>query len=429
MDPVHAKGTLGRLVIRTPVAVARTRPRSDDRRIIVVLGLLGAIVPLSVTAYLPSLPSIAAHFRSPLMLVELSLSAYFLGLAIGQVVCGPLSDWRGRRPVLLAGLGVYLAGSLSCVLAPSIHVLIGARILQGLGASATFAAGCAMVRDLWSGDHAARAMSLVMMVTAFTPLIAPVVGAQISVQLGWRAVFWLMFGFGAVLVALVGWRLPESNVPEQRGGASIRTPFKAYGRVLASRRAWSYLLCGGLSYAAMFAYVTAAPFVYVSYFDVDPRYFGLFLALNASALILGNWLNSRYVVRFGARRLLGIGVATTLVGVVALLVGSYLRVGGLVAVVVSLLIAVGPVGMVGANAVAGLMNLFPRSAGGASALFGVAQYGFGALAGVLVGAFHDGTPLAMALAMAIMASASFLAWIGKVHTHSPAKTRRRNLPV
>lgn len=388
-------------------------PRTETRNteLIVLLGLLSAIGPLSIDTYLPSLPAIASELGAASALVEQSVSAYLLGLAAGQVVCGPCSDRFGRRPVLFAGLGLYLLATLACVLAPNVGALVAGRAIQGLGASATPAAGRAVIRDVWSGDRAARAMSFVMMVMAFAPLLAPLVGGQVFTAFGWRAIFWLMFGFGVLLFLLVLLRLPETNGPARRAGVRIAAHFRAYGHVLATRHGWSHLLCGGLSYASMFAYITGSPFVYIELFHVDPRYFGFLFGLNVVGLVLGNWLNGRFVVRFGYRRMLGMGCAVGALGAIALLVCALAGIGGIVAVAVTLFIAIGPVGMVGANAIAGLLDAYPRNAGAASALFGVAQFGFGALAGILTGVFQSGTPTAMALSMTIMAGGSWLAWL------------------
>lgn len=377
--------------------------------LIILLGLLAAIGPLSIDTYLPGMPAIAADFGVTSSLVQQSVSAYFLGLAAGQIICGPFSDRFGRRPVLFIGIGLYIAATLACVMAPTIGVLIAGRGLQGIGASATPAAGRAVIRDIWSGDQAARAMSFVMMVMAFAPLVAPILGGQIFTWFGWRAIFWLMVGFGALLIILVHFRLPETNGPERRSGVNLAAYFRAYGRLLTNQPAWGYLLAGGLSYATMFAYITGSPAVYIEIFGVKPVYFGFFFALNVVGLTLGNWLNSRFVGQLGYLRMLGIGTGLSAVGVLALLACSLTATGGLIAVVVTLFIAIAPVGMNGANAIAGMLNLYPKNAGAASAMFGVFQFGLGAAAGVLVGALYSGTPVAMALSMFAMAGGAFIA--------------------
>lgn len=378
--------------------------------LILVLGLLAAIGPLSIDTYLPSMPAIVTEFGSTAAFVQQTVSAYFVGIAFGQVFWGPLSDRFGRRPVLIAGLALYLVATFASVASVGVAGLIAARGAQGLGAAATSAPGRAIIRDLWAGNRAARAMSFVMMVTAFAPMVAPLIGGQIFLYAGWRAIFWLMFAFGAALMLLVILRLPETNDADRRADLSLGGYFRRYFTVLGSRRAWSYLLCGGLSYATLFAYLTGSPFVYIAIFHVDPQYFGFFFGLNAVGLAACNWLNGRYVMRFGYVRLLGVGAVASLIGCAAMLGCSLLGLGGLGAVVITLLVAVGPIGVMGADAIAGLLDLYPQTAGAASALFGVGQYGLGAVASVCAGLLYTGTPVAMALTMTVCALLAVLAW-------------------
>lgn len=384
--------------------------RPSNREIIVILGLLTAIGPLSIDSYLPSIPAIANEFGAGVALVQQSVSAYFFGLAIGQIICGPLSDRYGRKIVLLIGLAFYLVSTLICIRASTVDSLIIARTVQGLGASATAAAGRAIIRDIWSGNRAARALSFVMIVMAFGPLAAPFIGSQMFEYLGWRPIFWLMFGYGALLVALVVFRLPETNGPEKRIGVRVAATFRAYGHILSGARAWGYLICGGMSYATMFAYIIAASSVYIGFFSISPTIFPFFFALNALGLTVGNGLNSRYVARYGYRVLLGVGMFVTLVATLALVGFALTTLGGFIAVVVALFVAVLPISMVGANAMTGLLNLYPRNAGAAAALFGVAQFGIGGVAGVLTKLFATSPPRAMALAMAVMAIGSAVGW-------------------
>lgn len=389
--------------------MSETKPRNAE--LIVLLALLTAIGPFSIDTYLPGMPGIAADFGVAKALVQQSLSAYFLGLAAGQLIFGPFSDRFGRRPILLVGLVIYLVATVASTLAPTIGVLILGRALQGLGASALPAAGRAVIRDVWAGDEAARALSFVIMVMSFAPLIAPIIGGQLYVWLGWQSIFWFMAGFGALLLVLVQLRLPETNGPERRGNVAISSYFRAYGQVMTNAHAWGYLLTGGLSLAMMFAYITSASFVYITYFDVDPQWFGLFFGVNVIALLLGNWINSRQVIRFGYLRLLGAGLMVSLIGALFLLVCTLTHTGGIVTIMIGLFIAVAPVAMTSANAIAGMLNAYPDNAGAASALFGLFQYGMGAFSGVLVGALFTGTPLAMTLAMTLMASGAFLSWL------------------
>lgn len=267
-------------------------------------------------------------------------------------------------------------------------------------------------------------MSFVMMVMAFAPLVAPLVGGQIFVYVGWRAIFWLMFGFGILVVALVLFRLRETNGAGTAARTSLVAGLRSYLDVLSHTRAWAYLLCGGFAYPALFAYITGAPFVYIKLFGVRPEYFGLLFGVNVVGLLVGNRLNNRYVTRWGYRRLLGIGVTIVVIGALLLLTCAVTGAGGLVALVIALSITVGPVGMVGATTMAGLMQMYRHTSGAASALFGVSQFGFGALAGALVGLLDNGTASAMALSMAMMAVLSALTFAALRFAPAPAMRMR-----
>lgn len=379
--------------------------------LIVLLGLLTASGPLSIDMYLPSLPTIASELGAPSAAVQQSVSAFFLGLAAGQLVYGPLSDRFGRRPALLLGFALYLVASVACATAGSVHLLIVARAVQGLGAAATPSAGRAVIRDRWQGDAAARAMSFVVMVMGVAPLVAPLAGGQILEYLGWRAIFWLLTAFAVLALAAVAFLLPETNPRERRGEVRMAAVYRAYGTLLADGRVRAYLFCGGLIYASMFAYITGAPAVYIRLFDVDPQYFGLYFGLNVVGMLIGNYINGRVVIRVGHRRMLGAGAAVSLLATLVLLGFAVTGFGGLPGVMGTLFFAVGAVGIVGANTIAGLLDLHPRSAGAASALFGVFQYGLGAAAGAAVGALYAGTTLAMAAVMAVAGAGAFAAYV------------------
>jgi DHA1 family bicyclomycin/chloramphenicol resistance-like MFS transporter len=383
-----------------------TYTERQSRIIILLLGFLAAIGPLSVDTYLPGLPAIATEFGVPGDLAQRSLSSFFLGIAAGQVVAGPLSDCFGRRIVLLAGFALYFFATVLCAITKSIDMLIIARGLQGLSAAVSPAAGRAMVRDIWSGNQAARAMSYVMMAMTIAPLIAPSLGGVIMLYASWRAIFWMLLIFSATCLCLVLWVLPETNGPEKRSDIRLLDYFRAYRTVLSNSSSWSYLLCGGLSYATMFAYITGSPFVYIELFHVSPAHYGMYFALNVLGLFIFTWLNSRLVVRYGYHCLLFFGVIVALAGCALLLLTSYFAVGALLAVVIGLFIAVSPTSLVGSNSTVGLLNLFPHNAGAAAGLFGVAQFGFGAIASLLVGLFYSGTPLAMAGVMLLTALGS-----------------------
>src|SRR5699024_3723030 len=314
--------------------------------------------------------------------------------------------------------------TIACALAPNIETLNAGRLLQGLAASASPAAGRAMVRDMWAGNEAAKAMSYITMAMVVAPLLAPLLGGVIISVGHWRMIFWALLIFAAAALALVMIKLPETNGPAKRGDIKLINYFRAYGSVLSQQQSWAYLLCGGFSLATMFSYITGSPFVYITFFNVPEKYFGFLFGINVMGLFLGNLINARLVTRFGYVRMLGFGVVLALFGAAMLMLTSYLALGGIMAVVVGLFITVGPATMVGANSTVGLMNLFPRNAGTAMGLFGVAQCGLGAVASVMVSVFYTGTPVAMALAMLITALCSFFAFIWLLTTHATAPQQR-----
>lgn len=390
-----------------------TQTHRQGLGIILLLAFLSAVGPFSIDTYLPSLPNIAAEFNISSAITQHSVSSFFFGLAAGQLLAGPLSDRFGRRPILLGGFGLFFIATIVCALAPNVTVLIFARALQGLAASASPAAGRAVVRDLWSGNDAAKAMSYVVMAMSVAPLIAPSIGGIILLFFDWRMIFWLLLIFAGTAVVLILLYLPETNGPEKRDNVRLINYFKAYRKVLQSKISWAYFIGGGLSTASMFAYITAAPFVYIKLFDVPQSYFGLLFAVNVLGLMAGNWLNSRLVTVYGYHKLLVIGSTASLTGAIFLVVGAYFQWHSLVSIMLGLFLTVAPVSFVSSNSNIGVLNLFPKNAGAASALFGLFQFGLGACASLLVGFLHNGTELAMATVIVLTASGSFVAalWI------------------
>lgn len=381
----------------------------QTRGLILLVAFLAGIGPLSTDTYLPAIPELAKSLGVSTAYAQWSISSYFLGIAGGQLVAGPFSDRFGRKPVLLVGFGLFFVATLVCAIAPDIHTLIGARAVQGAAAAASPAAGRAMVRDLWDGNQAARIMSYVTMAVIIAPLIAPSLGGVMIRYWSWRSIFWMLLGLAAVAIVLIVARMPETNGPEHRLDVRLRDYFRAYRRVLTRPRAVAYLLCGGFSYAAMFAYITSSSGVYIEQFGVDPSIFGLYFGLNVIGLFVGTWINSLLVTRYGYHAMAASSVVVSLVGSMFLLMVTVLGWGGLPAIMLGLFFTVGPASMLGANCTTGLMDLFPKNAGAAIALFGVAQFGFGSLASLMAGLIFAGSPLSMSIPMALCSLISFAA--------------------
>ncbi|MEQ8815338.1 MAG: Bcr/CflA family multidrug efflux MFS transporter [Thalassobaculum sp.] len=380
---------------------------APGRSLIVLLGSLVMVGPLAVDMYLPSLPDIAAGLAAHPAQVQQTITVFLLGFAVGMLVYGPISDRVGRRPVIAAGLALFLLASLMCAVADSIGTLTLGRFLQAVGGGAASALARAVAKDLFSTEGAARVLSLMAMVMAIAPLAAPTVGGQILLVADWRAIFYVLAAFGAAGLLASLTLLPESLPPSARIGIRLLGAFAAYGRILVSRRALADLASGSFNSAAMFAYITGTPFVYIEFFGVPPQWYGALFGINVVALVIASALNARYLERLGLRRITRLSIAAGAAGGAVLLFAGLTGIGGLWLVAAPLLVVVGIQAPVAANCTARLMGAFPASAGAASALFGAVRFGLGALSSLLVGLLHDGTPLAMC---AVVAGCCFLAF-------------------
>jgi DHA1 family bicyclomycin/chloramphenicol resistance-like MFS transporter len=387
-------------------------PLRGNAALIVMLGVLTAFGPLSIDLYLPGLPAIGRDFGVSSAYVQQTLSSFFIGLSLGQLAYGPLSDRFGRRPVMGFGIVLYLLATGYCIVAPGIEALVVGRFVQGLGGAAGPVVVRAAVRDVYAGSQAARALSFVILVMAIAPLVAPLFGGLILALVGWRGLFAAMLAYGLVCLAVNTFALPETHPPERRRGRRIGAMFAAYGQLLRNGLALGYLLCGGLAFGGLFGYVTGASFIYIDVFDIPPQLFGLYFAVNVVGLVIGNLANGRMVMRFGYRRMLSFGILVMWLGSLALLAGVTLFPERLLGVALPLFFAVGPIGVIGANTVAGLMDVMPENAGAASALFGVFQFGLGAAAGGVIGLLPTTAPMDVALILGGASTAALLVNVG-----------------
>lgn len=383
---------------------------ANPQRLIVLLAALVAFAPLSIDMYLPSLPLIAADLQAPESSIQLTISAFLVGLFIGMLFYGPLSDKFGRRGLLLGGIGLYLIASIGCMLADSAEWLIAARFMQALGGAAASVLARAIVRDLFPLNEAARVLSLMHLVTMIATLVAPLVGGYLMLITGWRSLFMVLFAFAALMLMLSLWKIPETHHGDSRK-ASILAVFKAYLQIGMQPVAIGYILCMGLTFAGMFAYITASPFVYIEYFGVSPQHYAWFFSLNIGGVIVLVSLNARYVGRFGTQRLLIAGAALAAASGLLLVFAGITGSGGLALIVAGLLGFVSVTGVLGANCMASLLGRYPQQAGAAAGLAVACQFGLGALASSMTSALHDGSPLPMTLIIGLCGAGSLMALI------------------
>ncbi|WP_455229936.1 Bcr/CflA family multidrug efflux MFS transporter [Geopseudomonas aromaticivorans] len=381
---------------------------ANPQRLIVLLAALVAFGPLSIDMYLPSLPLIARDLGAPEAQIQLTISVFLAGLCTGMLIYGPLSDRFGRRKLLLGGIVLYMVASLGCILAAKAEHLVFWRILQALGGAGASVLARTIVRDLFPLKDAARVLSLMHLVTMFATLIAPLIGGYLILLAGWRSLFVVLMTFAGLCLLAVVWKIPETHPADARG-ASVAAVFRAYGHIAVQPQALGYILCMGLSFGGMFAFITASPFVYIQYFGVSPQQYAWLFSLNVFGIIVATLLNARLVGRLGPQRLLVCGASIAALSGLGLAILSSSGVGGLNAIVVCLLFYVSVTGLLGANCVASLLSHFPKQAGAAAGLAVASQFGLGTAASALVSALHDGSPLPMSMVVGATGVGSLLA--------------------
>ena len=364
-------------------------------RITLILGALTAFAPMSIDMYLPALPAIGRSLGADTASVQLTLSAFFIGLAFGQAIYGPLADRFGRKGPLYFGLIVYIAASIGCALAADIEALIGLRLLQALGGCVGIVIARAVVRDLYGHQESARMFSVLMLVMGVAPILAPLLGGYVLIWLGWRAIFWVLALFGLSCLIAAALILPETR-PAHTVKPNVFSAIAGYGQLLVDRRFIGYTLAGGLAQAGLFAYISGSPFVFIEVFGVPAQHYGWLFGLNALGLIVASQINRRLLSRRTPDELLKwANLANALFGIA--LAGIALSgVGGLPLLLLPLFGYVTALGFTFPNAAAGALAPFGDRAGSASALLGSVQFGIAAVAGAAVGLLHDDTAMPMA---------------------------------
>lgn len=401
---------------------ATASPVAHPVRLVVILGSLSAFAPLSIDMYLPAFPSLAADLHAGPSAVQLTLTACLVGLAVGQLLVGPLSDTLGRRRPLLVGLACYTVLSAACLVAPSVWALAGLRLLQGFGGSAGLVIATAAVRDRYAGVAMARYLSTLMLVNGMAPIVAPLVGSQLLRFTSWRGVFVVLTGVGLVLlVACLLW-LDESLPPDRRRAGSLRDTLRSFGVLTRDRTFVGYALAGGLAFAAMFAYIAGSSFALQDIFGLSPQQFGLVFGTNALGIVAVGQLNRWLVDRYSPHRLLAVGLGAACVGGVLVLV-SVLAGWGLPALLPGLFAVVSAIGIILPNTRALATVDYPDLAGTSSALLGVYQFAVGGVVAPLIGIGGTGTALPMVAVIAALTVLALAVFV--VLTRTQPTTRAR----
>lgn len=373
----------------------------DTLAMTATLALLTALGPLSTDMYLPSLPAIAAFFNTGAAEVQMTLSAFLFGFAAGQFVHGPLSDHYGRRPVLLAGLGLFAAATAACALAPSIEWLTAARFAQALGASGPIVLARAVVRDLYEGPRAGRELSRMGTIMGLVPALAPALGGVLQAHYGWRASFVVALACGLVLAAVVAAALPETLRRRPEGQLSLARIGGEFRIVIASRLYRVYVGLAALTYAGLFSFISGSSFVLQNLYGLGEIAFGLSFGTVVIGYISGTVLAQRLVGRHGLDGTIALGTACLAAGGLVMLAFALAGVASVFAVVLPMAVYTFGVGLVMPQTAASAMMPFPERAGAASSLLGICQMTFAALIGLYVGhvVADSAVPLAATITM------------------------------
>lgn len=393
-----------------------SRPASaavQPRGIIILLTCLAALGPLSTDMYLPSLPALTGVFGTDVAMVQLTLSCFLVGFAISQLAYGPLSDRFGRKPVILAGLVLFLLASAACANAQTIGQLIAARILQAVGACSGPVLGRAVARDLYGREQAARVLALMATATALAPALAPMLGGWLHEWFGWQSTFVVLVGFSLATALAVWLKLKESNQRKDPHATRPGQLLANYATLLRNRLFLGYVSAVGLGYSGLFSYISGSSFVIVQVYDVPARHFAWFFGGPVLGFMCGTALTSRLTRRLGIDRMIRTGLGVT--ASAGLVMAAFAWMGpvffgeaaahgtlGLLATVLPVAVFMAGVGLSMPNAMAGAISPFPHMAGAASAVMGCLQMSVASVVGIGVAHFFDGTPRPMATSMALM---------------------------
>ncbi|HWT93886.1 MAG TPA: multidrug effflux MFS transporter [Solirubrobacteraceae bacterium] len=380
------------------------------RRLALVLGGLAAFGPLSLDLYLPGLPELSRDLGVAPSIGQLTITACLAGLALGQLVAGPLSDRFGRRRPLLLGVALYVLASGLCALAPSAEALLALRFVQGAAGAVGIVVGRAVVRDLHVGDDAARLYSMLSVVSGVAPILAPVLGGQLLLVVPWQGLFVVLAGIGALVLVSTALSVEETLDVSRRTSQGMRAVASGFRAVASDRTFLRYALGGGLSVGAMFAYIAGSPFVLQEVYGLSPQAFSVVFALNGLGIVLATVLNQRLIGRRSTLALAHAANRAALAAAAVLLADVLVPATGVVPVLAALFVSVATVGVVGPNTTALALADHGAVAGSASAVVGVLQFLIGALAAPFVGLAGSGTavPMAVTICLLTLAAAAVL---------------------
>ncbi|WP_040903890.1 multidrug effflux MFS transporter [Yokenella regensburgei] len=386
---------------------AQTQPVTANKTglsFLLILSALMAVTSLSTDIYLPAMPVMAKDLQGD---AELTITGFLIGFCIAQLIWGPISDRYGRRLPLFIGLVLFIIGSVGCALSTDIVQIVFWRVFQALGACTGPMLARAMIRDLFSRTRAAQMLSTLMIIMAIAPIAGPLIGGQMIKVTSWHAIFWLLAIIGTLMLVSLFW-LPETLPAEKRAQTSVTKAFQNYYALLTNAKFMQFTLCLTFYYVAAYAFITGSPFVYITYFGVDPQHYGWLFAVNIVGLMAVSMVNRRLVHRYPLERLLKKAVFIATIAAIVLAATTGLGVGGIIVIVGAVFVFFSMNGIIAATSTACALDAVPNVAGSASALMGALQYGSGIISSLLLALFSDGTPWTMGWIIALFTAASAL---------------------
>ena len=376
-------------------------------KLILILGLLSAVGPFSIDMYLPAFPSIAADLHTTVAKISLSLSSYFIGISVGQMLYGPLLDRFGRKMPSYIGIFIYLIASVGCAMATSVNALIWLRLLQALGSCAGMVASRAMVRDLFPVEDNAKVFSLLMLVVGVSPIIAPTLGGYLSTEFGWHYVFIVLAILAAIILTAIHFYLPESRKPDPSFSLKPKPIINSFLHVAKEPQFYTYAFAGSIASAGLYAYISGSPSVFMEIYKVSEKQYGWIFAMVAVGLISSSQLNTILLKKYKSEQVVVIALLFQSLTGIILFTGSMFGFLGLFSTIFLCFLFLSCQGFTFPNTSALSLAPFSKTAGSASALLGSIQMGIGALTSALVSYLNNGTAIPMTIVMACCALLSF----------------------
>jgi len=383
-------------------------PQFAHAPLLLLITAMMMMQPLSTDLYLASLPSLVSGFGVPVATVQLTLSLFVIGFGSAQLVIGPLSDRFGRRPVLLTGLGLYVAASALCGLAQSIELLIAARFLQSLGCCAAVMIARAVVRDAYAPEDSARFLARASTYISLAPIIGPILGAYLQVAFGWRAAFIALGMFSACVMAACLYHLPETNQHKNPNATQIKGILENYRLVLGSREFWLNVTPGALSYCGIFVFISGSSFVLIDVLGVPTQWFGYCFAIGVTGYMSGTLVCRHLLKSISGEQALRIGTTCSFSAGLYFLVATLLGWWHWGVVVLAMFLAMASHGINFPVSQAGSIAPFPKQAGTAAGLMGAVMMALAFVSGTIVGVTHNGTLYPLAIISAVLGTLNFL---------------------